>query len=166
MKFNKTFLLLLIIPLLSFTAHKYYLSLTQITYKSEAKSIQIITNVFMDDIEIALNSNYNIDLQLTTKKELKDNDIYFEKYLREKLKFKVDDIPKKFNYIGKEYDGDLVYFYLEIENIKQVNTIDITNNILTIKFPKQQNLVKSKVGKKHKSIMLTKDKNSGKLKYQ
>ncbi|UAM98972.1 hypothetical protein K8354_03890 [Polaribacter litorisediminis] len=166
MKFNKTFLLLVFIPLLSFTAHKYYLSLTQINYKSEAKSIQIIINVFMDDIETALNSDYAIDLQLTTKKELENNDIYFEKYLREKLDFKVNEIPKKFNYIGKEYDGDLVYFYLEIENIDAVNDINIQNNILTKHFPKQQNLIKSKVGKKHKSVLLTKDENSAKLAYQ
>jgi hypothetical protein len=166
MKFNKTFLLLVFIPLLSFTAHKYYLSLTQINYKSEAKSIQIIINVFMDDIETALNSDYAIDLQLTTKKELENNDIYFEKYLREKLDFKVNGIPKKFNYIGKEYDGDLVYFYLEIENVDAVNDINIQNNILTKHFPKQQNLIKTKVGKKHKSVLLTKDENSAKLEYQ
>ena len=165
MKFNKIFLLLFITPILSFTAHKYYLSLTQINYKSEAKSIQIIINVFMDDIEVALNSDYTIDLQLTTKKELKNNDDYFEKYLKEKLDFKVNGIHKNFNYIGKEYDGDLVYFYLEIENINQVNTIYIINNILTKHFPNQQNLVKSKVGKKHKSVLLTKDKNSEKLTY-
>ncbi len=36
----------------------------------------------MDDIETALNKDYNIDLQLTTKKELKNNDVYFEKYLK------------------------------------------------------------------------------------
>ena len=129
MKFNKIFLLLFITPILSFTAHKYYLSLMQINYKSEAKSIQIIINVFMDDIEVALNSDYTIDLQLTTKKELKNNDVYFEKYLKEKLDFKVNGIHKNFNYIGKEYDGDLVYFYLEIENINQVDTIYIINDI-------------------------------------
>ena len=80
MKLNKTFLLFFIIPLLSFTSHKYYLSLTQINYKTESKSIQIIINVFMDDIETALNKDYAIDLQLTTKKELPDNDVYFKKY--------------------------------------------------------------------------------------
>lgn len=165
MKLKKIFLLLFIIPLLSFSAHKYYLSLTQINYKKDAKSIQIIINVFMDDIETALNKNYNINLQLTTKKELKNNDIYFEKYLKEKLHFKVDDNPKNFNYIGKEYDGDLVYFYLEIENIKQLKTIDITNKILIKHFPKQQNLIKSKVGKNYKSVLLTKDENSRTLKF-
>ena len=68
MKLKKYFLLLLIIPLLSFSAHKYYLSLTQINYKEASKSVQIIINVFMDDIETALNKDHSIDLQLSTKK--------------------------------------------------------------------------------------------------
>ena len=70
---------------MSFSAHKYYLSLTQINFSSKSKSVQIIINVFMDDIETALNKDYDIDLQLTTEKELKENDVYFEKYLNEKL---------------------------------------------------------------------------------
>ena len=165
MKIKKTYLLLLLIPLLSFATHKYYLSLTQIKYKSEAKSVQVIINVFMDDIETALNKDYFIDLQLTTKKELKNNNVYFEKYLREKLSFKIDDVAKEFNFIGKEYDGDLVYFYIEIENITSVNNIEISNKILIDHFPQQQNLVKSKVGKKNKSVLLTKKEYSGKLQY-
>ena len=165
MKFNKKFLLLFIIPFLSFSTHKYYLSLTQINYKEKSKSVQIIINVFIDDIETALNKDYNIDLQLATKKELNDNDTYFKKYLNDKLLFKIDENAKYFTYIGKEYDGDLVYFYLEIEDIKQLKTIDITNNILTTHFPKQQNLTKCKLGSKNKSFLLTKKENSAQFKY-
>ena len=165
MKNLKILFLLLIITFSSFTAHKYYLSLTQIKFKPEAKAVQIIINVFMDDIETALNKDYSIDLQLTTKKELKDNDVYFEKYLKEKLSFKIDTIAKDFNYIGKEYDADLVYFYLEIENIEAINTIEISNKILTTHFPKQQNLVKVKVADKNKSVLLTSDKFSEILKF-
>jgi uncharacterized membrane protein len=165
MKLNKTFLLLFIIPVLSFTAHKYYLSLTQIKYKSETKSVQIIINVFMDDIETALNKDYDIDLKLTTKKELKDNTIYFKKYLKDKLHFKIDGIAKEFTFIGKEYDGDLVYFYLEIADINQFKTIEVENNILIEHFPQQQNLTKCKLGEKHKSMLLTKEENSAKFTY-
>ncbi|MGK0326072.1 MAG: hypothetical protein ACJA1D_001419, partial [Polaribacter sp.] len=100
MRLNKTFLLLFIIPFVSFSAHKYYLSLTQITFKPASKSVQVIINVFMDDIETALNSDYKIDLQLTTKKELEENDVYFKKYLKEKIHFKVDGIAKEFTYLG------------------------------------------------------------------
>tara|TARA_B100000795_G_scaffold238298_1_gene199323 strand:- start:8989 stop:9486 length:498 start_codon:yes stop_codon:yes gene_type:complete len=165
MRLNKTFLLLFIIPLLSFSAHKYYLSLTQVTFKPASKSVQVIINVFMDDIETALNKDYRIDLQLTTKKELIDNDVYFKKYLKEKLHFKVDNIAKEFTYLGKEYDADLIYFYLEIENIDQLKTLEITNNILTKHFPQQQNMTKCKLGEKHKSILLTKKENSATFNY-
>ena len=34
----------------------------------------------MDDIEIALNKKYQIDLQLTSNQELENNDDYFKKY--------------------------------------------------------------------------------------
>lgn len=165
MKLQKTILLLLIIPMLSFSAHKYYLSLTQINFSSESKSIQVIINVFMDDIETALNKDYNIDLQLTTEKELKENEVYFEKYLNEKLHFKVNTVAKKFNYIGKEYEGELVYFYLEIENIEDVNQIEVSNKILIKHFPKQENLIKSKVYKTNKSVLLNATSYSKVLKY-
>jgi hypothetical protein len=164
MKIKKA-LLLFIIPLLSFSAHKYYLSLTQIEYKNESKSIQIIINVFMDDIETALNKEYSIDLQLTNQNELESNDVYFKKYLKKNLYFKVDNTSSSFNYIGKEYDGDLVYFYLEIENVNSVEAIEVVNTILIDYFPEQQNLIKSKVNKKHNSILLTKTNDKGLLKF-
>lgn len=165
MRLNKIFLLLFIIPFISFSAHKYYLSLTQVTFKPASKTVQVIINVFMDDIETALNSDYKIDLQLTTKKELENNDVYFKKYLKEKIHFKVDGIAKEFTYLGKEYDADLIYFYLEIENINQLKTLEITNNILTKHFPQQQNMTKCKLGEKHKSILLTKKENSATFNY-
>jgi len=165
MKIKNILLLLCVIPLLSFSPHKYYLSLTQIEYKSESKSLQIIINVFMDDIETALNKDYSIDLQLTTKNELTDNDVYFKKYLEQHLHLKIDDLSSSFNYLGKEYDGDLVYFYLEIENINSLKTIEVDNTILIDHFPEQQNLIKSKVYKKYNSILLTKTNDKGLLKF-
>lgn len=165
MKLKFAFILFTLLGLSGFGVHKYYLSLTQIKFKEEQKSVQIIINVFMDDIELALNKDYNINLQLTTKNELKDNDTYFEKYLNEKLQFKINSEAKKFNYLGKEYDGDLVFFYLEIENINSVENIEVTNKILTFHFPTQQNLIKSKVGTKNKSVLLTKEKTNSVLNY-
>ena len=165
MNIQKAFLLFLIVPLLSFSTHKYYLSLTQIEYKSEARSLQIIVNVFMDDIEIALNEKYQINLQLTSKEELKNNNIYFHTYLKEKLHLKINDISREFNYLGKEYDGDLVYFYLEIENINDINTLEVVNTLLISNFPKQENLLKTKIHNKHQSLLLTAKKTIGLLKF-
>ena len=55
----KKSLLLLVIPLLSFAAaHKFYLSVTDIEYSEKDKSLQIITKVFIDDMEDALKEGH------------------------------------------------------------------------------------------------------------
>jgi len=165
MQLKKQLLILLLFPLLAYTAHKYYLSLTQIEYNQNEKSLQVIINVFMDDIETALNKDYNIDLQLTTKKELTNSDEYFKKYLQEKLKFKTEERNLSFNYLGKEYEGDLVYFYLEIENVSNLTFLEVSNKILIEHFPEQQNVVKMKIGKKRRSKILNKKNDKALLKF-
>lgn len=162
---KKIVLFLLIIPLFSFTMHKYYLSLTQIEFNEKSKSVQLIMNVFMDDIELAINKDYEVDLQLTTAKEPKNVDEYFEKYVTKHLKVKVDNVDKSFNFIGKEYEGDIVYFYLEIENINKVSSLEITSTILVKHFPDQQNLIKAKANNKNVSKMLTLKNDKGLLKF-
>lgn len=162
---KKIITLFVLLPLLSFSVHKYYLSLTQVEFNKEAQSVQLITNVFMDDIELAINKDYNVDLQLTTEKEPKNVDEYFEKYVKNHLKVKVNNIDKTFNFIGKEYDGDIVYFYLEIEKITEVSSLEITSTILVKQFPDQQNLIKAKANGKNISKMLTKKNDKGLLKF-
>lgn len=164
--FKNFFLLLFSATLLfSFTEHKYYLSLTDITYNNKSKSLQIITDVFMDDIELALNKKYTIDLQLTSKDELKNNDKYFENYLKENMVIKVNNIDKKFVFIGKEYNGDLVSMYYEIENILEISSIEVKSTILTKTYSEQQNIIKVKLKNKRKSLLLDAKKDKGLLKF-
>lgn len=165
MRFKKIIFLFAVIPFFAFTAHKYYLSLTQIEYNNAKKSVEIITNLFIDDIETALNDIHSRKFELDTKKEPKDSDTYFEQYLKKHLSFQLDGKPVSFNYLGKEYDGDVVFFYLEIENITSLSKIEVENTLLIKHFPTQQNLVKSKVNKKHKSALLTKSEINGILNY-
>ena len=166
MKTKHIFLLLFLLPLMAFTAHKYYLSLTQIAYNNEEKTVEVIINVFIDDIETALNKIHSKELLLNTKKEPTNTDVYFEKYLQDHVQFNIDDMPVTYKYLGKEYEGDIVYFYLEIKNIERLQTIEIKNTLLVDFFPKQQNLIKSKVNSMHKSVLLTKENDKGLLKYK
>lgn len=165
MRLPKLLLFLAVLPLFAFSMHKYYLSNTQMEYVEKQQSIQIIINVFMDDIELAINKHYKVDLQLTTKKELSNSDIYFEKYLNEKLKFKIDEQPVSYSYLGKEYEGDLVYLYLEIANVKDPKQIEVQNTILTANFDDQKNVVQLKNGKKRTSEILTKKNDKALLKF-
>ena len=165
MRLPKKVLFLFLIPLFAFSAHKYYLSMMEIEYSEEQQSLQIIINVFMDDIELAINSEYTVDLRLDTKQEMKDTDVYFEKYLKETLKFKVEDKESTFNYLGHEYDSDLVFFYLEIPQIKNPQPLEVHNTILVKYFEDQKNVVKLKVGKKRRSEILNKANDKALLKF-
>ena len=142
---------------LAFTSHKYYLSLTQIEYNKDQKSLEVIINVFMDDIELAINKEYDVDLRLTTKQELEDVDTYFERYLQKNLSFLVNNKLVKYNFIGKEYEGDLVYFYIESAVKDNPLSLKVINTILIANFEQQQNVIKFKNGSKRQSKILSKN---------
>jgi hypothetical protein len=142
---------------LAFTTHKYYLSLTQIEYNKSQKSLEVIINVFMDDIELAINKEYAVNLNLTTKEELKDVDIYFNNYLTKNLTFTIN------NELVKQ--GDLVYFYLEIAVKENPTSLEVFNTILLTYFEQQQNVVKFKNGSKRQSKILSKNSNKALLNF-
>ncbi len=150
---------------LAFTTHKYYLSLTQIEYNKSQKSLEVIINVFMDDIEFAINKEYAVNLNLTTKDELKDVDIYFNNYLTKNLTFTINNEFVNYTYIGKEYEGDLVYFYLEIPVKENPISLEVFNTILLTYFKQQQNIVKFKNGSKRQSKILSKNTNKALLNF-
>ena len=162
---KRLFVLLLVLPLLSFTLHKYYVALTEIEYREDTQSVQMIMNVFMDDIEKAINEDYNVNLQLTTKNELKKVDELFITYLKKHFKVNINNKKVEYRFIGKEYDGDIVYFYLEIENVASLNTLEIKNDVLINHFPEQQNLIKASIKKTRKSLFLDKKNDKGLLKF-
>ncbi|WP_422091215.1 DUF6702 family protein [Tenacibaculum ovolyticum] len=162
---KKALILFLILPLLSFGVHKYYISLTEIAYKEKTNSVQMIMNVFMDDIETAINKDYKVNLQLTTKNEFEKTDSLFFNYLNKHFKVKINSKKVNYRFIGKEYDGDIVYFYLEIDNVLNPESIDIENDVLIEHFPEQQNLVKVSLKDQRKSLFLDKKNDKGLLKF-
>jgi hypothetical protein len=163
--FKKYTFLLLIIPLLSFTVHKYYLSLTKIDYIKESKSLQITMRIFIDDLEITLNKINNKSFQLDTKTELEDVNIYIEKYLLKQFEVHVNGSSKNYKYLGKKYENDVVYLFAEINNIAVINSIEIKNRILMDVFPEQQNIIKLNINSRKKSFILTSKDDKDLLKF-
>lgn len=166
MKYFRISLLLLIFPLISATsAHKFYVSITKIEYVKEKNSLQIITKIFIDDIEDALQQRYDSSLSLGAKKETKTTDEDVKRYILSKLKIEVNEKPVKLDYIGKEYDVDMLVAYIEVANITDLKSLEVENKILMEMFPEQQNIIHLKTPNSRKSLMLDKDEPSGKLKF-
>ena len=164
MNFKKYSLLLLLIPLFSFSVHQYYLSLCEIEYVEEKQTIQIILGVFIDDLEVTLNKQNDVNLQLATKNEVKNVDEFYKNYLNNHFKITVNNQLKTYNYLGKVYDDDIVRFYLEIPNIQELNSLEIYNSSLIEDFEDQQNIIKIKVKDFNKTYYLNKKKTNCLLK--
>ncbi len=160
-------LLMTSVPLTSsFTAvHKFYVSVTQVEYNNEKNSLQVITSIFIDDIEDLIHERYDASVILGVDKEDPHVNKYLETYLRKKLTFVVNQKEVSFTYLGKEYEDDLIICYLEIENITSLETIKITNQVLMDLFEEQQNIVHVKKGNKRKSLILEKEREIGMLKF-
>ncbi|WP_405207901.1 DUF6702 family protein [Aquimarina sp. LLG6339-5] len=155
-----------LVSLSSFTAlHKFYVSVTQIEYKEEEKSLQIISRIFVDDIEEVLRKRYDETIELVSNEPEERVDQYLTTYLKQKLSIIVNGEEVFFNFIGKEYDNDLVLCYLEVENVESLKTIVVSNQVLMDFFDDQQNIIHVKKQKKRKSLILEKEKDQGMLKF-
>lgn len=152
----KRFIIFLIIPLLAFTSiHKYYISVTQVDFFPQKKSVQITTRIFIDDFETLLRARYDKNITLATKQELTSVNLYIERYLNEKVTIKINGKDVKLSFIGKEYDADLIKCYLEIEGIKKIESFEISNQVLFDLFDDQQNIIKTNINSKQKSVILS-----------
>ncbi|MFY0712848.1 peptidase E [Seonamhaeicola sp. NFXS20] len=155
MQHFKPFFFFLIIPLIAFTSiHKYYISVTQIEYVEEEKSVQIISRIFIDDLENVLRKRYNNSIIIDDSQYVKETNIYIEKYLRNKLKIKINGEEANFKFVGKEYNLDIVKCYLEIKNIESITSFEISNKVLFDMFEDQQNIIKTNINSKQKSFIL------------
>jgi hypothetical protein len=162
----KIILLLTVIPLFAFTAfHKYYISVTQVDYIQDEQSVQITSRIFIDDFESVLRERYDENIVLAGKGESKDVDLFIETYLKNKISIKINGKDMKLNFIGKEYDLDIMLCYIEIEDVKEINSIEISNQLLFEVFDEQQNMIKTKINSKQKSFLLNHNNKKAMLKF-
>ncbi|MBL87423.1 MAG: peptidase E [Winogradskyella sp.] len=136
------------------TKHEYYVSVTNIEHAKEQQSVQIISQVFIDDFERLIRERYDETITLAQDDEPELVDVYMKRYLEDKLKISINGKAYKFNFIGKEYKEDITYCYLEIENIKDIKSIKVVNRLLFDILPEQQNIVRLKLNDRNKSFLL------------
>jgi len=161
MKFIRISLLLtLFISFSSFTtgAHKYYMSVTDIEYVPQKKSLQIISRVFIDDLEKLLQTRYDDSIELLTEGNAAANNKYIEKYFQDKFQIIIKNKSLPLKFIGKRYEDDMIICYFEAVNVENFKNVTISNLVLTDLFEDQKNLVHFKKEDRTESIMLIKDK--------
>ena len=123
--------------------HEFHVSKCQITYRDDEQALQVLLHIYIDDLELALQSLGAENLFLCTEKESPNAETYVQRYFDQTLGIEVNGTRVNWNYLGKEMAEDLAgsWFYLEVPRVAGIKTIQISNQILLDQFDDQKNIV-------------------------
>lgn len=144
----------------SLKEHETYLSVTEIEYKQEKQNIQIISRVFLDDMEAVLTKRYQKEISLSYKEDLKNNKALLGNYLSKKLMVTVEGQNVQLKFLGSKFDADQIVLFLEASKIGSFDKVKVENLVLTDLFDSQKNIVHVKKGETIESMLLVKDNSS------
>ena len=145
--------------------HNFYLSISEIIYKSDKHTFEISIRFFSDDFEKTI-LNYN-GTRIFDKEgnELRSANSSIASYLNEHFEL-YDDKDKKIecDFIGWETEKEVSWCYLEA-NHKKFKNLKVKNNLMTEMFISQKNLVYLKFEKNETSILLDRKNTAGILSF-
>lgn len=137
---NSFHLLLIFLISTAFQRHDFHTSLTEIQVNAKEKTLEVTLRVFTDDLEKALTkaaSGQKIRLAIDDK-----NDPSIDRYVKQHfLLTNAKGERKTFRYLGKEFESDATWLYLEIPFAEPLTGTKLQNDVLCDLFDDQTNLV-------------------------
>ncbi|WP_432672876.1 DUF6702 family protein [Flavobacterium sp. SM2513] len=149
--------LLLFIGLSSFNVHKFYVSIYQVDFVPEKKRVEITARIFLDDLNTALEQEYNAKMHLGEKAESAQDVLFLQKFLQKHLKIAIDGKERNIQFLSKEVENNVLIIYLKINDIKKMSAMKIQNNALLELNSDQQNIIQTNFFNKKKSYLFTGD---------
>lgn len=154
---NFLFILFFIIST-SFTLHKYYVGITQIEHNNNNKSLEITLKLFTDDLETTLNNHFKNTFELGASTEKKTANEAINNYVNQKMQIKINGKIALYKMIGKEFEDDMTLIYFEINDVKNIKSIEVSNKMFFEIYEDQHHILKIKSKNTYKNILLSKNK--------
>ena len=122
--------------------HPVHISVTEINYSEKDKALQMMSKIFIDDLELAIQKDVKDEaLDIINPGSEKTTDQLVSVYLLKHIKVKVDGKVQTLQYLGSEVDGLAIICYLEMPGIKKLKAVSTFNNVLMEIHADQSNLV-------------------------
>ena len=147
--------------------HPVHVSVTEIAFDEKEKELEIISRIFSDDLESAIRVfKKQPELNLLEPVASVTTDQLISEYIQTRFKVSLSGKPQKIKYLGHEVEGDAILCYIQVVNVKKLETIEVYNSVLTELYDDQSNLVHVTLGETVKSLRLMRDNLSGKLTFE
>ena len=152
-----------ILILIGMAFHPIHISITEIEMNKEDMELEIMMRVFIDDLELSIRNAGNEPYLDIIHPANKTTDEWVEPYLRDRFRISLDGKRLEWSYLGHEFDGEAVVFFILAGNVPRWNTIEVFNSVIMETHDDQSNLINVTVDNKVRSLRLIVEKPSGKL---
>lgn len=138
--------------------HKFYVSIFLVENNTKRNELEITARIFIDDLDKALESRFNIKPKIGTPNQIPDVEKYINAYINASLLITTNSNQKPLKWLGFELENDVLVCYLTMPYVDKINEITVKNTFLTNLFSEQQNIMHFTINAKKSSILLTKSK--------
>ena len=144
--------------------HPIHVSVTEITLDEKEKELEIVARIFLDDLETAIReSRKQPELKLLEPGMGITTDQLVSTYLMPRFKISLKGKPQNIKYLGHELESEAMICYIQVSNVKKLESIEVFNSVITELYEDQSNLVHVTLNGNVKSLRLMRDNPSGKL---
>ena len=140
-------------------AHPFHSSIVSLKFNNNSRSIEITIRVFANDLEKTINQINNSNIIIDNDDNMKDVDSLIFNYINKTIFLSINEKECDLGWVGKEFETDIVWLYLEILDIdKKIKKIISENRFLFSSFEDQLNIMNFYIHGKQKTVMTHKDK--------
>ncbi len=151
--------LLLFLPVLlssSNLVHEYYVSTTNLKWLPAKQHLQITSRFFLEDIEALMQEKTNKKVIFFPDSNPVEIDDFVKAFYLNNLNIEIDGNQHKMDYLGREYQDDLLVIYAEIIlPSKDLKRFEVKATFLTDFLTGQQNIIHVSTPGQKKSFLLT-----------
>ena len=152
---HRLFLLMAIgLWLTAFSLHPYYMSVTEIEYKSAEKEVQVACKIFTDDLEETLKREFNKKIDIVNAAQKRENEQLLQRYLQKHFKLQLDNKAVALDFFGFEEEGEAIWIYLLAKNTAAFKSATVFSDVLYSYREDQLNIIHFKNKGERKSYRL------------
>lgn len=141
--------------------HEYYLSTTTLKWVPAKQQLQITSRFFLEDIEALMQEKTGQKVVFSPDSNPAEIDAFVKEFYLNNLAITLDGGQQKMDYLGREYQDDLLVVYAEIVlPSKELKRLNVKATFLTNFLSGQQNIIHISAPKQKKSFLLTHKKSA------
>jgi len=121
--------------------HPMHVTVTEVEYDQSSKAVEMSIHVFWDDIERHIKLIQNDDQIDLMELSEETRDQLLKAYFVKQVGLEVNGKEYSPSYLGHEVEGEAIWVYMEVPNLKKLKVLEVRNTILFDIYDDQANLI-------------------------